>query len=115
MEYEYTEASAGKSKKNIALVAGVVVVIIVAMIVAFLTITGQKNNASPQVSPSLTEAEKLQILTNLASSTPPADAATQAKRLKTLQSLAKETVPADSATQEERLRILQSLASSTPQ
>lgn len=62
-----------------------------------------------------TEAEKLQMLVSLASSTPKDTALEQEEKLKILQNLAKNAPAVTPTETAERLRALQALASSTKQ
>ncbi len=68
-----------------------------------------EDTPKPKVERAYTEAEKLQILANLASSSQK-DTTTTTQDLKTLQNLSK-TAPPDKTSTEEKLRILESLNS----
>ena len=104
------------SKKFLVIPLGVVVLIVAALVVLWINSADapldtetKEEVVIPKVERIYTEAEKLQILADIASSSQK-DTTTTAQDLKTLQNLSK-TAPPDKTSTEEKLRILESLSS----
>ncbi|MBI5400598.1 MAG: hypothetical protein HZB12_00565 [Candidatus Yonathbacteria bacterium] len=113
---ETEEITPSGSKKFFKIVLGVFGVIVVLLTIAFI-LTKMKNareaevlTATPIVQKVYTQEDKLQILKDLASSTPKDTSTQQAEKLKVLKTLAKQAPKESASSTAEKLRILQELA-----